>query len=282
MKKISAVLAAWAMAGAALGQVHAGDVILRVSDNRVTTNGAPVGVPLGVERVFSDRLGKLGPSLPNRTPDPGYNSVPNQFVAGQTVGLRVRRAARIWTPSATVPGQGDFCTVPEERIEVLKSSIVVTTPEVDPAGGSGPTIEIGYSDPTDGFLHEHAVYWLTGPVEAGVYLIELEVWVGTPDTVPNQVQPSLPYWIALNQNRPAAELDEAVLWLRARVAASDEPLCPAPACACDWNGVGGLSVQDIFDFLASYFAGAGDFNGAGGTTVQDIFDFLGCYFGGCP
>jgi len=43
-----------------------------------------------------------------------------------------------------------------------------------------------------------------------------------------------------------------------------------------------LSVQDIFDFLASYFAGAGDFNGAGGTTVQDIFDFLGCYFGGCP
>jgi hypothetical protein len=26
-----------------------------------------------------------------------------------------------------------------------------------------------------------------------------------------------------------------------------------PACACDWNQSGALSVQDIFDFLACYF-----------------------------
>ncbi len=54
-----------------------------------------------------------------------------------------------------------------------------------------------------------------------------------------------------------------------------------PDCACDWNLSGALSVQDIFDFLAAYFAGNGDFNGSGATTVQDIFDFLACYFGGC-
>lgn len=55
----------------------------------------------------------------------------------------------------------------------------------------------------------------------------------------------------------------------------------APSCPCDWNDQGGLSVQDIFDFLSSYFAGDGDFNGTNGTTVQDIFDFLSCYFTGC-
>lgn len=55
-------------------------------------------------------------------------------------------------------------------------------------------------------------------------------------------------------------------------------LCPA-----DVNCSGTLSVQDIFDFLGSYFAQdvAGDFNASGTTTVQDIFDFLASYFAGC-
>ena len=54
-------------------------------------------------------------------------------------------------------------------------------------------------------------------------------------------------------------------------------------CRCDINGVNGLGVQDIFDFLALWFQGAplADFNGADGVTVQDIFDFLNCWFAGC-
>ncbi len=54
-------------------------------------------------------------------------------------------------------------------------------------------------------------------------------------------------------------------------------------CRADFNNAGGLTVQDIFDFLAAYFAGlpAADFNGAGGLTVQDIFDYLAAYFAGC-
>lgn len=56
-----------------------------------------------------------------------------------------------------------------------------------------------------------------------------------------------------------------------------------PACRADFNGVGGLTVQDIFDFLSAYFAGlpSADFNNGGGVTVQDIFDFLNAYFAGC-
>ncbi len=51
----------------------------------------------------------------------------------------------------------------------------------------------------------------------------------------------------------------------------------APA---DWNCSGGVSVQDVFDYLGGYFANAGDFNANGSTSVQDIFDFLTAYFAG--
>jgi hypothetical protein len=43
-------------------------------------------------------------------------------------------------------------------------------------------------------------------------------------------------------------------------------------------------VQDIFDFLAAWFAASplADVNAVSGVTVQDIFDFLAAWFaGGC-
>jgi hypothetical protein len=47
-------------------------------------------------------------------------------------------------------------------------------------------------------------------------------------------------------------------------------------CNADYNGVDGVSVQDIFDFLSDWSNGApcADYNGQGGVSVQDIFDFL--------
>lgn len=56
-----------------------------------------------------------------------------------------------------------------------------------------------------------------------------------------------------------------------------------PSCLGDFNGSGAVSVQDVFDFLAAYFATdpRADVNGVGGVTVQDIFDFLAAYFAGC-
>lgn len=57
----------------------------------------------------------------------------------------------------------------------------------------------------------------------------------------------------------------------------------AVACRADFNGVGGVSIQDVFDFLAAYFAQsqAADFNRSGGVSVQDIFDFLAEWFVPC-
>ncbi|MCC6321954.1 MAG: hypothetical protein IT438_11035 [Phycisphaerales bacterium] len=53
-------------------------------------------------------------------------------------------------------------------------------------------------------------------------------------------------------------------------------LCPA-----DWNGVNGVSVQDIFDFIGDYAGGNADFNGDSSTSVQDVFDFVDAYFTPC-
>ncbi len=56
-----------------------------------------------------------------------------------------------------------------------------------------------------------------------------------------------------------------------------------PPCAADFNHADGLTVQDIFDFLAAWFAGTptADFNHISGLNVQDIFDFLAAWFAGC-
>jgi hypothetical protein len=64
----------------------------------------------------------------------------------------------------------------------------------------------------------------------------------------------------------------------------DTPGNPVMCCKANFNASGGLSVQDIFDFLAAYFSNSpsADFNGQGGISVQDIFDFLAAYFAGCP
>jgi hypothetical protein len=55
-------------------------------------------------------------------------------------------------------------------------------------------------------------------------------------------------------------------------------------CGADFNGDGGLSVGDIFDYLNAWFAGQSraDFNLSGSLSVQDIFDYLNAWFtGGC-
>jgi subtilisin-like proprotein convertase family protein/nitrous oxidase accessory protein NosD len=58
---------------------------------------------------------------------------------------------------------------------------------------------------------------------------------------------------------------------------------PLSCCPADYNNSGIVSVQDIFDFLAAFFAGDfnSDFNNNTFISPQDIFDFLAAYFAGC-
>ena len=64
-------------------------------------------------------------------------------------------------------------------------------------------------------------------------------------------------------------------------------------CPANVNHTGGVNVQDIFDFLAAWFAGCtgqpgppcnginADFNGDNVITIADIFAFLSAWFNGC-
>ncbi|HVU64550.1 MAG TPA: TIGR03118 family protein [Phycisphaerales bacterium] len=56
-----------------------------------------------------------------------------------------------------------------------------------------------------------------------------------------------------------------------------------PICHADFNRDGRIAVQDIFDFLNSWFAAdlAADFNHSNTLETQDIFDFLNSWLGGC-
>lgn len=57
----------------------------------------------------------------------------------------------------------------------------------------------------------------------------------------------------------------------------------SPMCDADIDGSGALGSQDIFDFLAAWYARneTGDFNHDGQTSIQDLFDFLERFMGGC-
>ena len=63
---------------------------------------------------------------------------------------------------------------------------------------------------------------------------------------------------------------------------ADQTLVLAP-CRADYNGAGGVTVQDVFDFLTAWFGGqaSADVNRDGATSVQDVFDFLSLWFAGC-
>ena len=48
----------------------------------------------------------------------------------------------------------------------------------------------------------------------------------------------------------------------------------------DWNGDGRVLVQDLFDFIGSWFDGDGDANDDGVANVLDVFEFVNGWFAG--
>lgn len=58
---------------------------------------------------------------------------------------------------------------------------------------------------------------------------------------------------------------------------------PTTCCPCNIDGVNGLEMKDVFDFLSMWLASdpKGDFNHDGVMAVQDIIDFVGAWFQGC-
>jgi subtilisin-like proprotein convertase family protein len=75
------------------------------------------------------------------------------------------------------------------------------------------------------------------------------------------------------------------------VACEGSPGNPISCCIANFNETGGVSTQDIFDFLSDWVSqssggpviiNGADINGNGVVSVQDLFDFLTLWQAGCP
>jgi hypothetical protein len=64
---------------------------------------------------------------------------------------------------------------------------------------------------------------------------------------------------------------------------ANENVASVVDCRGDYNLNGRVDVQDIFEFIAGWFASdpRADVNDSASLTVQDVFDFISAWFGGC-
>jgi hypothetical protein len=95
---------------------------------------------------------------------------------------------------------------------------------------------------------------------------------------PPRIDPGAP--VVLGLFKPGVQVTDA-----GSISVNGLPVPGMPsACRADFNNSGGVTTQDIFDFLNGWLAGnvAADFNGINGLEVQDIFEFLNAWFVGCP
>lgn len=92
-------------AGGAMAQLHAGDILLYVQNNRIVTGQVNVstGLPEPGVRAFQADFGES----PNFTNDPGMDSEDGVFPGGSGVGFTIRKASAsgmestlIWSPTS--------------------------------------------------------------------------------------------------------------------------------------------------------------------------------------
>jgi len=254
-----------AIAGPAAAQLHQSDVILRAQDGRVQTGGftSPDALVFPL-RIYIGVFGDAG--LPDRTTEPGFESVTGAFPGAAEVGVRLTAALRRWDGD-------DFLTIPDERMTVRKDAFTITTPPSDPVPpASGPALLLGMSDSPSGDFHEHPGYRLLAPATDGLYLLSGEVFVGTPGLAPSDT-----IFILFRQNfTNQAEIDEARAWIEANLIGG--------SCPTDWNHDGVVNSTDVSEFINSWFAdqAAGtliaDFDGNGVVNSTDVSGFINAWF----
>ncbi|MCC6322479.1 MAG: hypothetical protein IT438_13700 [Phycisphaerales bacterium] len=131
------------------------------------------------------------------------------------------------------------------------------------------------------------------PADGGIFVVadgrvrvlDRDPLAGRLRLAPTQVFGGLPAMRSMSLTRSRTNFDPAIHTGPAwdNIVDPGEGVVPIPDCPADFNLSGTVTVQDLFDFLAAYFAGDphADINGSASITVQDIFDFLAAYFRGC-
>jgi hypothetical protein len=249
--------AAAIQAGAAMAQLHEGDIAVRVDAGAIQTGNIDpdTGETNWGVRVFLGTFGEFA----NFTNDPGLDSPNGAFPPGTGIGFDILTALRVWNGET-------FEDIPVERIEIRKGELVAGTPVADEVV---PGFVIGEAN-AGGKFHHHHGYTLLDPAGDAIYLLELLLWSDD-----QNIGPSLPIFIVFNQNRPQDEHDDAAEWVNDHLPGE----CPADI---DGNG-----VLDLFDFLGfqNLFAAQDPKADLTGDGVFDLFDFLAyqnLFVAGCP
>ncbi len=198
---------------------HAGDVLLRIENGRMTTNlieeGGGIVTP-GV-RVFGSEFGEVAP---NFSDEPGFDNEAGTFTPGSSIGFNVRRALRRWDGV-------NFDTVAAERLSIGYGPISpVLTPLVDEVT-TGFVIEVDDM----GNWHNHLEYTLGTPASDGVYLLEMTLFSDQAS-----LQESLPFWFVFNQGAGELVHDEAIEWVESN-------LVPTPGAGAVLVAVGLFSIR---------------------------------------
>jgi hypothetical protein len=265
--------AALLIAGPALGQVHATDLVLSVENGRIVTGRVEGGVPVWPRYVFAGTFGDTG--IPGVTFNPGCDSENGVFASSQPVGLTIRKALRIWN------GQNGFAPVPGSppvtTLTLTKNTTTIATPPADPANcGVGDSLLLGLANSL-GRLHQHPAYQLVGQGDPGIYALELEVWMTDPATGVSD-----PVLVLLNQNDTQANNEAALAWAEANFHAG--------GCYANCDGsttTPALNVNDFVCFQSRFAAGDCYANCDGSTTppllnVNDFVCFQSRFAAGCP
>lgn len=163
-------------------------------------------------------------------------------------------------------------------------------PDTSPLNGSGQAVPDGSIAPLDPSIADQSFGSNNNFVQlyrfrythAVLPHLTLTGHVSEPPTVFTQVQKSATGWQPVPI--PATFTSISMSWTNGFLG-NRVDLCPP-----NYNGVDGVNVIDLFDFLNAWFNNCNlsfcprtaDYNCNGATEVQDIFDFMNDWFVGCP
>lgn len=198
----------------------------------------------------------------NGTNDPGFNASIGTFPSGTLLSFNILDALRKWDGS-------DFDAISTERLFVSLGAQNRQTPTVPDGFVAGFNIAAAASN---GSYHQHINYFLTTPFSSGVYLLKIELRVGT--------LMSEPIYLVFNQSAPALEHEAAFAYV-------ENVLLTPPLCSGDANGDRAVNFPDITAVLANWGSSGtpglpGDADGSGAVAFPDITAVLANWGAPCP
>lgn len=195
---------------AAVANAHVGDVGVAIVNNRLVTgivedlSGSDVVVPGA--RAFG---AEIGLTVPGFGDEPGFFVTDGTLAVGSGLGFNIMGAVRKWDS-----GPGTFVAASETfRLERPDGTVFVDSPLTN-TFTAGWAFAVGAGD-----FDDHPNYYVQNRVDAGIYLLELNLY-STVSTIAN----SDSFWLVINDGADEADHEAAIEY-------TENVIVPTPASA---------------------------------------------------